>query len=65
MATTSSVSCQLYTDMTARVPTITAELMIQDRAPHCVNMASCSTSEVTRATSTPRRDPVWSARLSR
>ena len=41
------------------------ELTIQLTAPHWVNWASVSTSEVTRATSSPRRDSVWSATARR
>ncbi len=40
------------------------ELTTHAMPPHCANWAIVSTSLVTRAVSSPRRDSLWSAMLS-
>ena len=59
-----SASCQLYTAMTNKTPTITTESTIHAIAPHCANRAIVSMSLVTREVSTPRLASLWSATLS-
>ena len=54
---------QLYQSITPTVPRMIAESVIQLMSPHWVKRVSVSMSLVTRATSTPRRLSVWSARL--
>ena len=50
--------------MTLSAVTIMVAFTTHDTAPHDANCASVSRSDVTRATSTPRRDSPWWRMLS-